>query len=1007
MNERKHLQLRYSALATAVYVTCLGMAGQAVAQDPVEEITVTGSRLIQSGVNTPTPVTAVSAADLQTMAPTTLIESLSQLPVFHNNLSSQQAVGGSVASGGSNLNLRGLEARRTLVLMDGHRLGPSNKFGTVDVSVIPELLVSSVEAVTGGASAAYGADAVAGVVNFRLDRNFEGTKYQFQGGETTYGDGAHYKAGFAYGGDIGERGHLIVSAEYWEKKGIRSFESLQDRSDYLDLKAQVTNPSLTSGPDFLARSFVSPTNFTEGGLLLAPEERTPAGALIRPVSAVDHFEFLPGGNGAFRQLPFSGVGVLTGGCNCQARPSLEYGIDSDFEVDTPADRGVLFAHYDFDVSDRNSFYLETLLADSEQSNVWQTAALLGPWGARIYADNPYLPAAIRQTLLSEGRQFAGFGIFTPNLPGNPFEGADLIAKNRYGQFVGGFSHEMSDNFLGGDWVLDGYAQYAQNRQETVAPVGIRTDRLPIAMDAVTGPNGQPVCRVTLFNVGVFDDCVPINLIGGTASVTPAAAAYVLDDGKIARGRTTEDDVEVTLRGDLTDGGSGGVLGAITAAFGVSWRQQALTVRTVDPCDEFPCTPDNVLLSDQGLNPLGLRGVLPETSPGGIPGLRFVPAGFAGDSNSSTVLFTSQRFVEGGYNVREAFFELGIPLLENGKLNFNEAFRWADYSGSGNTNAWKTGISYQATPRFRIRATRSQDVRAPTLQERFEQQRGGVNVRDPLRGNALISTASFTGGNPNVDLETAQTSVLGFVYEPTDKFSMTIDRYDVDLDGAIGQVASQTIVNTCAASGGASSLCQFVVRDSTGQINRVESLFINLSNMRITGADLELNYSGIEVGEGTLSWRFLGSRLDENSILTPGSPRIERAGDVGAEGLPKTKVTTSLRYARGPISLFLQERYIGGGLTDRDLVESNTRIPGVVTIEDNSVDSVLYTDLTFNYRGGESGNTPWEAFFTVNNLLDEEPPDMYTVVGRAGVGGPNTLLYDTIGRRFTAGLRVNF
>jgi outer membrane receptor protein involved in Fe transport len=415
----------------------------------------------------------------------------------------------------------------------------------------------------------------------------------------------------------------------------------------------------------------------------------------------------------------------------------------------------------------------------------------------------------------------------------------------------------------------------------------------------------------------------------------------------------------------------------------------------------------VLLSDQGLNPLGLRGVLPETSPGGIPGLRYVPPGFAGDSNSSTVLFTSQRFVEGGYNVREAFFEFGIPLLENGKLNLNEAFRWADYSGSGNTNAWKTGISYQATPRFRIRATRSQDVRAPTLQERFEQQRGGVNVRDPLRGNALISTASFTGGNPNVDLETAQTSVLGFVYEPTDKFSMTIDRYDVDLDGAIGQLQAQTIVNTCAASGGASSLCQFVVRDSTGQINRVEALFINLSNMRITGADLELNYSGIEVGDGTLSWRFLGSRLDENSILTPGSPRIDRAGDVGVEGLPKTKVTTSLRYVRGPISLFLQERYIGGGLTDRDLVESNTRIPGAVTIDDNTVDSVLYTDLTFNYRGGENGETPWEAFFTVNNLLDEAPPDMYSVVGRAGVGGPNTLLYDTIGRRFTAGVRVNF
>jgi iron complex outermembrane recepter protein len=999
------LQLARSSILRSTIAALLvpvAVAAQPESQPgALEEITVTGSRLITSGVNTPTPVTAVTSADLQAMAPTTLIESLSQLPVFDNNLTSQQASGGSVASGGSNLNLRGIGGERTLVLLDGHRLGPSNKFGTVDVSVIPEMLVSSVEAVTGGASAAYGADAVAGVVNFRLDRNFTGTKYSFQGGQTTYGDGGNYKAGVAYGSDVGERGHIIASVETWNKNGIRSLESLNDRRDFLDLKAQVTNPD-PNGPNFLARSFVSPTNFTAGGILL------------QPGSAVDHIEFLPDGSGRYQQLPFSGVGVLTGGCNCQARPTLEYGVDADFEVDTPADRTSLFAHYQHDISDRSSFYVETLLADSEQSNLWQTAALLGPWGGRIYADNPYLPAALAQQLQSEGRQFAGFGIFPPNVSGNAFEGADLVAKNRYGQLVGGFSRDLDDDFLAGGWVLDGYAQYAHNRQETVAPTGIRTDRLFLAMDAVTGPNGQPVCRVSLFNVGIFDDCVPINLVGGTAAVTPAAAAYVLDDGKIARGRVSEYDTEVTLRGDLTSGS--GVLGPISAAFGVSWRQQTLTVRTVDPCDEFPCTADGVRFSDLGLMSPELRGILPEFTatgardPNGIPGLRYVPSGFAGDANSSTVLFTSQRFVEGAYTVREAFVELGIPLLENGKLNLNEAYRWADYSGSGSELAWKSGISYQATPRFRIRATRSQDVRAPTLRERFESQRGGVNVRDPLNNNAVISTANFTGGNPNVGVETAKTNVLGFVYEPFDRFSITIDGYDIDLDGAIGQLTAQTIVDTCSASGGASSLCQYVVRDSTGQINRVESLFINLSNQRVRGVDLELNFAGIEVGGGTLAWRFIGSRLNENSILTPGSPRDERVGDVGGAaapaGAPENKVTTSLRYARGPWAIFLQERYIGGGVSDRRLVESATRIPLLTTIDNNTVDSVLYTDLTFNFTGGDGG-TPWETFFTINNLTNEEPPAMYGVVGRAGVPGPNNFLYDTIGRRYAAGVRVNF
>ena len=1005
-------KMRYSSLARAVCTACLGLAAQQAAQSqqPIEEVTVTGSRLITSGVNTPTPVTSVSGADLQTMAPSTLVESLSQLPVFDNNLSSQQAVGGAVAPGGSNLNLRGLDAPRTLVLLDGRRLGPANKYGTVDVSVIPETLVQNVEAVTGGASAAYGADAVAGVVNFRLNKKLSGLKYSIQGGATTYGDDSTYKAGVGYGTDIGKKGHLIAAVETYHKDGIDSFKSLQDRS-FLNLKAQVTNPNL-AGPNFLVRANVSPTNFTTGGILLGPATTGPTG---QPVSALDHVEFLPNGSGSSRPLPFSGIGQLSGGCNCQVRPTLEYGVNSDFEVDTPADRGVIFAHYDHDINARNSFFVETLLADAQQSNRWQTAALLGPWQARIYADNPFLPATMRTTLQAENRPFIGFGIFTPNTSGNLFDGGELIAKNRYGQLTGGFSHSMADGFLAGGWVLGGYVQYAQNRQETVVPGGMRTDRLFLAMDAVTGPNGKPVCRVTLFNPGVFDSCVPINLIGGIDAVTPAAANYVVDNGKIARGRVTENDAEVTLAGNLTKG-SGGALGAITAAFGLSWRQEALDVRTVDPCDEFPCTYEGVLLSDLGFNPQHFRGILPETSPGGIPGLRFVPAGFAGDANSSTVLFSSQRAVGGGYTVREAFFEFGIPLLKSGKLNLDEAFRVAEYSGSGNADAWKTGISYQATPKFRLRATRSQDVRAPTLRERFDSQRGGVNVNDPANGNALISTASFQGGNPNVGLETAQTSVFGFVWQPLDKFSVTVDKWDINLDDAIGQLTSQTIVTSCYNSPGhnTSSLCQYVIRDTNNQINRVEALFINLANQRVRGLDLELNYAGVNVGGGTLSWRLLGSHLYENSVLTPGSPRDERAGDVGsappAGGLPKDKFTTSLRYARGPISIFLQERYVGGGVNDHLKVEGTTRFAApspIVTIDDNTVSSVMYTDLSFSFTGGKSGATPWEAFLTVNNLTNAEPPATYQVVGRAGVAGPNTFLYDTLGRRFTAGVRVNF
>src|SRR6185295_18298825 len=209
--------------------------------------------------------------------------------------------------------------------------------------------------------------------------------------------------------------------------------------------------------------------------------------------------------------------------------------------------------------------------------------------------------------------------------------------------------------------------------------------------------------------------------------------------------------------------------------------------------------------------------------------------------------------------------------------------------------------------------------------------------------------------------------FGFVWQPTDKVSVTIDKWDINLDDAIGQLLSQTIVTTCYNSAGhnSSSLCQYVIRDSNNQINRVEALFINLSNQRVRGLDLELNYSGINVGSGTLSWRLFASHLLENSVLTPGSPRDERAGDVGsappAGGLPKSKFTTSLRWAHGPISLYLQERYVGGGLNDHTKSEDTVRYPpppppapAIVTVDDNTVSSVVYTDLSFSFTGGKSG-----------------------------------------------------
>src|SRR6185503_3917645 len=243
------MPLKRTFIASAIAALLVPAAALAQDQQPqqgsLEEITITGTRIVRSGMVTPTPVTAVQASELQNMSAGPMFDSLVQLPPFFSNQAPEQVNGGQ-NSGGSNLNLRGAGLNRTLVLLDGRRVVPTNRFGAVDVAMFPEELVRSVETVTGGASASYGTDAVAGVVNFILDTDFDGYKGHAQAGQTRYGDGDTYEAGFAFGVGAGENGHLIGSIETFNVDPISDFGAMQKRKFFNNV-ARVTNPA-TTGP---------------------------------------------------------------------------------------------------------------------------------------------------------------------------------------------------------------------------------------------------------------------------------------------------------------------------------------------------------------------------------------------------------------------------------------------------------------------------------------------------------------------------------------------------------------------------------------------------------------------------------------------------------------------------------------------------------------------------------------------------------------------------------------
>ena len=205
-----------SVLAMSVAAFAQQGAGEA------ETVTVTGSRVIQDAAMSPTPLTIVTSAQLLETTPTNLMDGLNKLPVFQNSATRRNAGSAGGNSGGSFLNLRNFGQQRTLVLLDGMRLAPSNQGGSVDISMLPQSLMSRVDVVTGGASAVYGSDAVTGVANFILDKNFNGFKYDMNAGISQYADGFQWKADVAAGTDIlGGRAHIEGSLQYSAADGVR------------------------------------------------------------------------------------------------------------------------------------------------------------------------------------------------------------------------------------------------------------------------------------------------------------------------------------------------------------------------------------------------------------------------------------------------------------------------------------------------------------------------------------------------------------------------------------------------------------------------------------------------------------------------------------------------------------------------------------------------------------------------------------------------------------------
>lgn len=527
-------------------------AGAKASEDvPDQEIVVTATRVERSGFLAPTPTTIVSADDFGKTGATSIGSLLNRLPQFQGSSTpTTTPLGDGITNGQNRLDLRGLGAARTLVLVDGKRFVPTNVDGSIDTNLVPSALIERFEVVTGGASASWGSDAVAGVVNIILKKRFVGVEGTIQSGISSRGDNAEKKASLAFGADFAQgKGHFMAAGEIVQNDGILAQSSRPWGNRGYQL---IDNPGYAPGNGQSRQLIAANVNLaiaTRGGLFLFG----PPGVALT--------QFAPGG----QPVPFH-TGDLFGGPGSLAMVGGDgYNPGVDIELLSPFKRQVAYSRLSYDFSPSLTAYVEGSYGHSSVRNDRSYApAILGD--VLITPDNYYLPTSIRNAMTLYGipalplfRYSTDFG-FTRNKG----------EKDVY-RIVGGLEGKL------GSWKWKASYEYGVTDADGYLPNDLIMAKLVEAADVVASPvTGAPVCRSTLTAPG--NGCLPINLFG-EGSPNPAAVARVVGTSALFS-RLTQQAAAGSISGEPFSTWAG----PISIAAGVDYRREEVRV-TSDPLSQ--------------------------------------------------------------------------------------------------------------------------------------------------------------------------------------------------------------------------------------------------------------------------------------------------------------------------------------------------------------------------------------------------------------------------------------
>ena len=967
-------------------------AEQAEQATQVGDIVVTGSRIRQRNLETTSPVTQVTGEDIDIQGVTRVEDLVTQLPQAFAAQNSTVANG---ASGTATVSLRNLGSSRTLVLIDGRRMGyGSPNDDAADLNQIPEQLVERVEVLTGGASAIYGSDAVAGVVNFIMKRDFEGIQLDAQ-----YG---FYQHNNDYDGPGNLRNVIlgraqanpsqyvlpddnVVDGESRSINAIMGVKSDDGRGSLMAYAGYRKNNQVIGGArDYsscsLGGTAANGTDFTCGGSGTAFPGQF--------ISLANEAALTVGGsegvgNGTF--LPYS-----------SAAGAYNFGPLNYFQ--RPDERYTLGAFGTYKVTEKAEVFAQLMFSD------YSSVAQIAPSGAFL---GPVIPVSCDNPLLS-GQQATAIGctagvdsvdmlIGRRNVEGGGRQ--DSINYESYRGVIG-IRGAFNDN-----WNYDVAGQFSRVRLARTYLNDFSNTRLARAFDVVDS-GGVATCRSVVD--GTDTSCVPYNIFS-PGGVTQEALNY-LQIPLVQTGETTQQILSAVVSGDT---GFGLPLAAnnIQVAVGAEFRRDALNSVT----DTSFSTGDG---AGQGGPTIGFNG-------------------------SASVI--------------EGFVEVQVPLADNQpwaySASLDAAYRHSQYENF-EADTYKVGLDYAPIEDIRFRGSYSRAVRAPNVIEMFAAQ--GFNLFDldydpcsatgraannagpvpaacigtnPWQVTAAQSAGNLLnnpsgqynflgGGNPNLEPEEAETVTFGVVFTPSalPGFNLSVDYYDIEVENLIGQIGAQNVLDACYIANNPQS-CSQIRRDAgTGSFwldeGHVVDTNVNIGGVRTSGVDINANYS-IDLEKwgapsyGGLAFSFAGTWLEkletdtglgfDNSVYDCTGFYANQCGVPNPEWRHRARVTWISPWE---MDLSATWRHYGGVEIavlgdDGTLNNSGPRL-------DRELDDRNYLDLAVTWQA--RSNLKVRA--GVNNVLDSDPP-LSASVGTTGNNNTYPQLYDAMGRYIFLGLTADF